>query len=99
MLPESRSLFVYILASRSGVLYTGCTRDLHRRVYQHKHGLCPGFTRDYRVTRLVWFDHHLSTRSAVARERQIKGWRRARKVELIEHSNSGWIDLAEDWFQ
>ena len=51
------------------------------------------------MTRLVWFEHHLSTRSAVARERQIKGWRRARKVELIEHSNSGWIDLAEDWFQ
>ena len=95
---DSQRFFVYILASRSGVLYTGVTRDLLRRVHQHRDGSIPGFTRRYRVTRLVYFEETTSARAAFARERQIKGWSRGRKLELIEATNGGWIDLALDWF-
>jgi putative endonuclease len=90
--------FVYILASHSGALYTGVTRDLLRRVYQHREGLIPGFTRRYRVTHLVYFEETSEARTAFARERQIKGWSRLKKVQLVESINSGWIDLAESWF-
>ena len=76
--PES-GLYVYILASLSHAIYTGCTSDLHRRTYQHKHGLIPGFTSTYRVDRLVWFEFHESITAGVAREREIKGWRRSKK--------------------
>lgn len=90
--------FVYILSSRSRVLYTGVTRDLIRRVNQHRLGLVPGFTRRYRVTRLVYFEETPSARSAFARERQIKGYSRAKKLRLVESINQGWSDLAADWF-
>ena len=90
--------FVYILASRSRVLYTGVTRDLHRRVYQHRLGEIPGFTRKYHVTKLVFFEETPSARSAFDREKQIKGWKRDKKIRLIEISNSGWEDLADAWF-
>jgi putative endonuclease len=99
MFPEPRSYFVYILASQTRVLYTGVTSDLPRRVYQHRHALIPGFTSEYHVTRLVFFECYASSRLAVERERQIKGWRRSRKLELIEQNNAGWIDLAADWFR
>ena len=89
--------FVYILASHSRTLYTGVTRDLLRRVHQHREGLIPGFTRRYRVTRLVYFEETSEARSAFARERQIKGWSRLKKVQLVESVNSGWVDLAEPW--
>lgn len=74
------------------------TTDLRRRVYQHKAGLLPGFTREYGVTRLVhseWTDH---IRGAIERERQIKSWRREKKIHLIEAHYPGWLDLANDWF-
>ena len=90
--------FVYVLASRSRVLYTGVTRDLVSRVYQHRVGAVPGFTRRYRVTRLVYFEERPTARSAFARERQIKGWSRGKKIHLIESANSGWLDLATDWY-
>jgi putative endonuclease len=90
--------FVYILASRSGVLYVGSSSDLTRRMYQHVHGLIPGFTKSYRVDRLVWWDATPNAGAAVEREREIKAWRREKKVELIEATNPGWIDLAADWF-
>jgi putative endonuclease len=99
MFSEPGSYFVYILASQTRVLYTGVTNDLYRRVYQHQQGLIPGFTSQYRVTHLVFFERHLSSRAAVARERQIKGWSRSKKLELIEQNNAGWIDLAADWFR
>jgi putative endonuclease len=88
---------VYILASSSGVLYVGSTSDLARRTYQHKHGLIPGFTSRYKVDRLVWWDITPNARAAVTREREIKAWRREKKVPLIEVSNPGWLDLALDW--
>ena len=90
--------FVYILASRSRVLYTGVTRDLIRRVYQHRNGEIPGFSRNYQVNRLVYFEETSSARSAFERERQIEGWSREKKLQLIERVNAGWLGLAVDWF-
>jgi putative endonuclease len=90
--------YVYILASASCVLYTGITSDLRKRVYQHKHGLIPGFTARYRVNRLVYYESTDHIRAAVERERQIKGWRREKKVRLIENMTPGWVDLAVDWY-
>jgi putative endonuclease len=91
-------LFVYILSSQTRVLYTGSTNDLHRRMYQHKAGLFPGFTHEYHLTRLVYFECHASIGAGVERERKIKSWRRAKKLALIESINDGWLDLAADWF-
>ena len=93
-----RVYYVYIMASRSRVLYTGVTNDLARRVHEHKGSLIPGFTSTYRVTRLVFFEEFTDVRDAIAREKQIKGWVRARKVRLIEAHNPTWEDHAEHWF-
>lgn len=90
--------FVYILASRSRVLYTGVTCDLLQRVYQHRRGLVSGFTKRFRVHLLVHYEATPNSRAAVARERQIKSWSRAKRVELIEATNPGWLDLAVDWY-
>jgi len=79
-----RCYCVYIMASRSRVLYTGVTNDIVRRVDEHKRGLIPGFTRKYHVTRLVYFERFAEVRPAIAREKEIKGWVRARKIQLIE---------------
>jgi putative endonuclease len=89
---------VYVMASRSRVLYTGVTNDLARRVSEHKQGLTPGFTSRYRITRLVYFEEFADVRAAIAREKQIKAWTRTRRISLIEGHNPCWEDLAEDWF-
>jgi putative endonuclease len=81
------------------VLYTGITRDLRRRMYQHEHGLIPGFTAEYAVNRLVYFESTAHIRTAIERERQIKGWRREKKLRLIESVNAGWLDLSDGWFE
>ena len=94
-----RVYYVYIMASRSRVLYTGVTNDLARRVHEHKRGLIPGFASKYRVTRLVYSEEFLDVHDAIAREKQIKGWVRARKVRLIEEHNPTWEDRAGLWFQ
>src|SRR5438874_10079300 len=78
-----RNYYVYIMASRSRVLYTGITNDLARRVYEHRRHLTQGFTNTYHVTRLVYFEEFADVRDAIAREKQIKGWSRARKIQLI----------------
>ncbi len=89
--------YVYILASgRNGTLYAGSTRDLLRRVHEHREGLLPGFTRKYGVTRLVWFEAHESVAAAHRREGSIKRWRRAWKIALVEKSNPQWRDLYEE---
>ncbi|MGI8817591.1 MAG: GIY-YIG nuclease family protein [Gemmatimonadales bacterium] len=93
-----RQFFVYILASGSRVLYTATTRDLPRRVHQHRLGLVQGFAKECRVNRLVHFEEMRSARSAFKRERQIKGWSRGKKIRLIESVNARWLDLAKDWF-
>ncbi|MBA3258094.1 MAG: GIY-YIG nuclease family protein [Gemmatimonadales bacterium] len=86
------------MASASGVLYTGRTSDLLRRVYQHKHGFLSRFTAEYAVTKLVYYEQTSNSRTAVGRERAIKRWRREKKVWLIEAANPGWIDFAAVWF-
>ena len=95
---SDRRYCVYILSSTSGVLYTGSTSNLLRRMYQHKHGLIPGFTKWYAVGRLVYYDCTPNAAAAVARERDIKSWTREKKLRLIETMNAGWVDLAADWF-
>ena len=89
--------WTYITASRRRTLYIGVTNDLARRIYKHRNGLTPGFTRQYNVDRLVYFEPADSPISAIAREKQIKGWVRRRKIALIEESNPNWRDLSESW--
>ena len=85
---------VYILASkRNGTLYVGVTSDLPGRIWQHKADIVPGFTRRYGVHRLVWYEVHHTMTSAISREKTIKGWRRAWKLDLIEKANPTWRDL------
>jgi len=92
-----KSYHVYIMASRSRVLYVGVTNDLARRVNEHKKGLVTGFTSKYNLNRLVYFEVFGDIREAIAREKQIKGWLRAKKIALIESVNPKWNDLSEDW--
>jgi putative endonuclease len=85
---------VYILASkRNGTLYTGVTSNLAKRVWEHKNDLAEGFTKRYNVHLLVWFEIHETMESAIVREKQIKEWKRAWKLKLIESANPDWEDL------
>ena len=90
--------YVYILCSRSRNLYTGVTNNITRRVAEHKQGLVPGFTHKYRIHRLVYLEPHEDVRAAICREKQIKAWRREKRVALIERDNPAWDDLAAGWF-
>ncbi len=93
---HDRRYHVYILASASRVLYIGITNDLIRRVECHRQGLIRGFTRKYRVRRLVYAEQCGDARAAIAREKQLKGWRRSKKIALIERANPTWEDLAAE---
>ena len=85
---------VYILASqRNGTLYTGVTSDLIRRVWQHKNDLVKGFTQQYQVHQLVWYELHGDMHAAITREKRIKNWHRQWKIELIEKANPHWDEL------
>jgi putative endonuclease len=86
---------VYIVASRQRTLYIGVTSDLRRRIHQHKTGATGGFTSRYKVHRLVHFEAFTDVNAARAREKQLKGWLRKRKIELIEAENPEWEDLAD----
>ncbi|HEX5392908.1 MAG TPA: GIY-YIG nuclease family protein [Rhodocyclaceae bacterium] len=87
---------VYILSScKNGTLYVGVTSDLVQRVWQHKNDLAEGFTKKYGVHTLVWYEQHEIMESAIAREKAIKEWKRAWKLELIERNNPQWVDLYE----
>jgi len=91
-----KSYYVYILASkRNGTLYVGVTNDLARRVSEHKSGLAEGFTKNYHVHILVYYEEFEDAESAISREKQLKKWNRKWKLELIEKSNPGWKDLSE----
>ena len=84
----------YILASKpQGTLYIGVTRDLKKRIYEHKHHFVEGFTKRYQVTELVYFETHSDMYSAITREKQLKNWRREWKINLIEKVNPNWDDL------
>ena len=88
--------YVYVLASASRRIYIGVTSDLRRRVWQHKHGLFPGFTKRYGITALVYVEKFADVRVAIAREKQLKRWPRWRKDRLINASNPGWSDLGAE---
>ncbi len=93
-----RIFHVYIMANkRNGTIYTGVTNNIANRVYQHKHKLVPGFTSRYGLDRLVYYEEHNDIRMAIAREKQIKGWTRKKKLALIESLNPHWNDLSDGW--
>jgi len=100
LMPESAPVnvyHVYILASATGVLYTGVTNHLERRVAEHKQKLLPGFTKQYDVGRLVYFEPFRDVRDAILREKQIKRWRREKKLALIRSANPQFRDLSKDF--
>jgi len=90
---------VYILASLSRRLYIGVTSDLVSRIYKHKHHVFPGFTAEYNIVRLVYFETTSNSDAAIAREKQLKRWPRSRKIRLIERHNPDWRDLSIDWYE
>lgn len=90
---------MYILTNRVRTLYVGVTNDLRRRVHEHRQKLVPGFTRKYNLTWLAYFEETSDVESTVARERQVKKWRRSKKVALIESMNPAWKDLAMAWYE
>ena len=86
-------------SKKNGTLYTGVTNDLKRRVYEHKDGTVKGFTEKYSVATLVYFEQGVDIRSAIAREKQLKNWKREWKIDLIESLNPYWLDLADKLFE
>jgi len=92
-----KTYYVYIMTNKSKTLYTGVTNDIERRVYEHKNKLLPGFTSRYNITKLVCYEEYGDIHLAIAREKQIKGWLRIKKIALIETTNPEWKDLSLDW--
>lgn len=94
-----KTYYVYILASKkNGTLYVGVTSDIKKRIYQHKQGLVEGFTKNYSISNLVYFESTTDVKSALQREKQIKKWNRSWKLELIEKENPTWQDLSKSLF-
>jgi putative endonuclease len=89
--------WVYILTSRTGTLYIGITGYIDRRIQQHKMDSIEGFTKKYKVHRLVYYETYDHVETAIRREKQLKGWRRQKKISLIEKMNPRWQDMAENW--
>ena len=90
---------VYILANKTNsTVYIGVTNDLMRRLWEHRNDMIDGFTKTYHVHKLVYYESFSDVRDAIAREKQLKGWRRSKKNDLIESVNPTWADLAGDWF-
>ncbi|MGI6783507.1 MAG: GIY-YIG nuclease family protein [Aminivibrio sp.] len=95
-----RTYYVYLLANiKNTVLYIGITNNLKRRVYEHKHGLVEGFTKKYRVHKLVHYEEVNDVNVAISREKELKAWRRAKKNTLIEKENPEWNDLSSGWYE
>jgi putative endonuclease len=94
---QERWYYTYIVASRTHVLYIGVTSNLEVRVLQHRNKTFGGFTADYNGNRLVWYACYDDVRRAIAREKQLKGWTRSKKIALIEKMNPTWADLSEEW--
>lgn len=92
-----KDYYVYIMASKSGVLYIGVTNDLSKRTYQHRKGLIPGFSQKYKTHQLVYFESCSSIMDAIAREKQLKGWRRDKKLALIKSVNPTMSDLSRSF--
>jgi len=92
-----KDYFVYIITNKSKTLYTGVTNNLSRRLFEHKKKLIKGFTSKYNIDKLVYFEICSNIESAIAREKQIKGWLRKKKIGLIESINPDWKDLSKEW--
>jgi putative endonuclease len=90
--------YVYIMTNKSGTLYVGVTNNILKRVHQHRARLINGFTKKYRITRLLYFETFGDAYSAIAREKTLKGWTRKKKLDLIRQENPNLQDLAEDWY-
>jgi len=91
--------YTYILASKeNGTIYTGVTSDLMKRLWQHKNNIVQGFTSRYNVHNLVYYEEYGDIYDAIVREKQIKGWSRKKKLNLINRNNPKWLDLSKDWF-
>jgi putative endonuclease len=98
-MPQYKLYYAYILASDSGTFYIGFTGFLEQRVFQHKEKLIEGFTKKYGIHRLLHFESFDDVHRAMARETQLKGWTRAKKIALIEKTNPRWKDLSADWYR
>jgi len=96
--PMSKEYYVYIMTNKSRTLYTGVTNNLMRRVYEHKNKLVEGFTSKYNIQFLVYYESTNDVHVALAREKQIKGWLRSKKIALIDSMNPKWKDLSEEWY-
>jgi putative endonuclease len=94
-----RNYYVYIMTNKSGTLYIGVTNNIKRRVYQHKNKLADGFTKKYKIQYLLYFETFDSVYSAIAREKNLKGFIRKKKIELINSVNPKWEDLSKDWYE
>ena len=97
-MPTQRQYFVYILSSKTKRLYIGVTNDLQRRVAQHKSREVEGFTSQYNIDQLVYYEETNDVRAAISREKQLKGWMRIRKIQLVQDMNPDWEDLSADWY-
>ena len=96
---QEKNYYVYILANKTNaVVCIGVTNDLMRRLWEHRNDMADGFTKQYHVHKLVYYESTTDVNEAIAREKQLKGWRRAKKNDLIESANPAWQDLAGDWF-
>lgn len=90
--------YTYIVASRSRTIYIGVTGNLHKRIFEHKRKIYSGFTSQYSCGRLVWYEGYVHVGLAIAREKQLKGWTRAKKITLIDRMNPTWEDLSAGWY-
>ena len=93
-----KSYYIYVMTNKSRTLYTGVTNNLERRVYEHKNKLVAGFASKYNITKLVYYEETNDVNMALAREKQIKGWLRSKKIALIESENPEWKDLSLEWY-
>ncbi|MEX0827969.1 MAG: GIY-YIG nuclease family protein [Haliea sp.] len=95
---DEKIYYVYLLTNQNHrVLYVGVTNNLQRRIFEHKNKIIQGFTEKYNINKLVYFETAIDIRAAIAREKQIKRWRREKKNRLVEMTNPGWLDLSEEF--
>ncbi|CAN5590021.1 GIY-YIG nuclease family protein [soil metagenome] len=97
LVSQQKTFYVYIVANEQRTIYIGMTNDLERRVWEHKQGRVRGFSARYRVNKLVYVESFEEARDAIAREKQLKGWRRSKKLDLVKTRNPDWVDLAAEW--
>ncbi|MBT3538628.1 GIY-YIG nuclease family protein [Candidatus Parcubacteria bacterium] len=94
---QTGNYYVYIISSKNRVIYVGVTNDLFRRIQEHKSGLIGGFTSKYYIKRLIYYEYFTDINVAIRREKELKGWRREKKVKLIESKNTKWKDLFDEF--